>query len=543
MLLQKEEVQYNLNLYLKNAMVKSYIFLLFIFFCNHIHGQDFVAKTKANDYAKKLEYFQKKGDNERHKQYSDSLLIISQKHQFYDLELLAIMNQGVYYKNTNQLKKALSTYLIVLEKSKTVPKSEKNRIMTMVNMGNIYNNIKEANKAIHIFKEALPLINRYPNNGYIKSAVYSGLGTANTILGNLDTSLEYQYKLKNLSDSLQNTYLKITALTDISDLLNQKKDFVNGLKTGRQALELNSTFNDSILQKDLILLNIGKAFKGLKKIDSAKVCFNHAKRIAINKKNEEVEMLAEKYLAVIYEELKDFEASQKSQKRYIELNLRYLEEQKQTTVLDVEKEAAQKLETTEAKSRTKTYILSGSIIFLVIASSCFIIFNRRRKQQILKQNDQLREDYAWLQNQYASLKDNLHQLSKERNSKDDVSEKYKNSSLNKQDREKYMNNILEYMDQEKPYLDFDLTQAILSKKLELNAHHLSEVLTLSFGQNFYNFINLYRIDNAQKLLKDSAFKNYKIEAIAYDSGFKSKASFNRVFKNITGKTPSEFRKL
>jgi AraC-like DNA-binding protein len=44
------------------------------------------------------------------------------------------------------------------------------------------------------------------------------------------------------------------------------------------------------------------------------------------------------------------------------------------------------------------------------------------------------------------------------------------------------------------------------------------------------------------MLKNTAFKNYRIEAIAYDSGFKSKASFNRVFKNITGITPSEFKK-
>lgn len=44
------------------------------------------------------------------------------------------------------------------------------------------------------------------------------------------------------------------------------------------------------------------------------------------------------------------------------------------------------------------------------------------------------------------------------------------------------------------------------------------------------------------MLKNMSFKNYKIEAIGYDSGFKSKASFNRVFKKITHKTPSEYRK-
>ncbi|WP_291870408.1 AraC family transcriptional regulator [Maribacter sp.] len=523
-------------------MIRCYFFLILIFSCYTLEAQDSIARIKAIDYAKKSEIFYKKGDNEKHKLYTDSLLHISEKHKLYDLELLAIMNQGIYYKNTNQLKKALSTYLVVLKKCKTVPNSEKNKIMTMVNMGNIYNRIKDADKAIHIFKKALPLIEKYPNNSYIKAGVYSGLGKANTLLDNVDTSLKYQYKLKYLGDSLQNIYLQVTALTDISDLLNKKKDYINGLKTGKQALQLNSTFNDSILQKDLILLNIGLSYKGLEKTNIAKTYFNNAKRVAIGKKNDKIEMQTEKSLAEIYEQLKDFEASQKSQKRYLELNLKYVEDQKETAVLDVEKEAEKKIKIAKDENKKRTYILSASFIILLIVSGGFSLSHRKRKQQIIKQNKLLQEDYKWLRSKNASLKENIQQLYKEKSNKEDSSKKYKNSSLKKQDRELYMNRVLEYMEQEKPYLDFDLTQAELAKNLEINTHHLSEVLTLSFEQNFYNFINIYRIDNAQKMLKNPEFKNYKIEAIAYDSGFKSKASFNRVFKNTIGKTPSEFRK-
>ncbi|WP_298502727.1 AraC family transcriptional regulator [uncultured Maribacter sp.] len=522
-------------------MMKYCFFFFFLFSGYTILGQD-SARIKAVDYAKLSEFFYKKGDNEKHKLYTDSLLHISEKHKLADLELLAIMNQGVYYKNTNQLKKALSTYLIVLEKCERVPNSQKNKIMTMVNMGNIYNRIKDANKAIYFFKKALPLIEKYPNNGYIKAGVYSGLGKANSILNNFDASFEYQYKLKHLGDSLQNIYLQVTALTDISDLFNKKKDYINGLKIGKQALQLNSTFNDSILQKDMILLNIGLSHKGLKKMEMAKTFFNKAKRVAIDKKNDKIEMQAEKYLADIYEQLKDFEASQKSQKRFLELNTQYIEDQKETAVLDVEKEAEEKIKTVNEKSETRIHILSTIFILLLIVSGGFSLFYRKRKRQIIKQNKQLQDDYRWLQNQNASLKENIQQLSKEKSYKENSSKKYKNSSLKKQDREQYMNRVLEYMEVEKPYLDFDLTQSGLAKKMEINTHHLSEVLTLSFEQNFYNFINIYRIDHAQKMLKNPEFKNYKIEAIAYDSGFKSKASFNRVFKNVAGKTPSEYRK-
>lgn len=523
-------------------MIKSPIYLILVFSCWFVQGQDSIAKKKAIGYAKISEDFYKKGDNEKHKLYSDSLLLISQEHKFYNLELLAMMNQGIYYKNTNQLKKALNTYLIVLDKCENVPNSEKNKIMTMVNMGNIYNNINEADKAIRIFKDALPLIKKYPDNKYILSAVYSGLGKANTILGNIDTSLQYQYKLKHLADTLSNTYLQVTALTDISDLLNQKKDYKNGLKTAKAAIRLNSTFSDSVLKKDAILLNMGIAFKGLKQIDSAKAYLNQAKTIAVDKKNLDVEMYAEKYLADIYEQLKDFEASQKSQKRYLELNVEYLKNQKETAVLDVEKEAEKKIKTAEDKSRVKTYALIFGFALLLSFLGGFLLFNRQRKQQIVKKNKQLQNDYKWLQTQYASLKENLQQLSKEKNKAQDGSEKYKNSSLNQQDRERYMHQILEFMEQKKPYLDMGLTQAQFAKETNIPTHHLSEVLTLSFEQNFYNFINFYRIDKAQNLLNHPDYKNYTIEAIAYESGFGSKTSFNRVFKSMTGKTPSEYRK-
>ena len=58
--------------------------------------------------------------------------------------------------------------------------------------------------------------------------------------------------------------------------------------------------------------------------------------------------------------------------------------------------------------------------------------------------------------------------------------------------------------------------------------------------NFYDFINKYRVEEAKKLLIED-IHNYKILAIAYEVGFNSKATFNRVFKKFTELTPSEFK--
>ena len=61
--------------------------------------------------------------------------------------------------------------------------------------------------------------------------------------------------------------------------------------------------------------------------------------------------------------------------------------------------------------------------------------------------------------------------------------------------------------------------------------------------NFYEFINQYRIDEVKRLMDDPANKHLKLISLAYDAGFNSKASFNRIFKQMTEMTPSQYYSL
>ncbi|MDP3682733.1 MAG: helix-turn-helix domain-containing protein, partial [Ignavibacteria bacterium] len=61
------------------------------------------------------------------------------------------------------------------------------------------------------------------------------------------------------------------------------------------------------------------------------------------------------------------------------------------------------------------------------------------------------------------------------------------------------------------------------------------------GENFYKFINKYRIEEVKKLFSDPSRKDYTILAMAYEAGFPSKSSFHNIFKNFTGLTPTEYR--
>lgn len=100
--------------------------------------------------------------------------------------------------------------------------------------------------------------------------------------------------------------------------------------------------------------------------------------------------------------------------------------------------------------------------------------------------------------------------------------------------------LLKYMDEQKPYLKSDLKLSELADSLSVPYYHLSQLINETFLVNFYDFINKYRVEDAKKLLVEDT-RNYKILAIAYEVGFNSKATFNRVFKKYIDYTPSEFK--
>lgn len=92
------------------------------------------------------------------------------------------------------------------------------------------------------------------------------------------------------------------------------------------------------------------------------------------------------------------------------------------------------------------------------------------------------------------------------------------------------------------FLDPDLTIDQLSDRLKSTPRKVSQVINEVFQQNFFDFINSYRIDKAKRILAESTDNRLTILEVMYQCGFNSKSSFNTVFRQKTGLTPSEFRK-
>jgi len=80
----------------------------------------------------------------------------------------------------------------------------------------------------------------------------------------------------------------------------------------------------------------------------------------------------------------------------------------------------------------------------------------------------------------------------------------------------------------------------LAKKMSTNASLLSKVINSRFGISFNELINKYRVEEVITLMKDPAYKNLNLLAIAYDAGFNSKSTFNRAFKKSTGASPKDY---
>jgi putative ABC transport system permease protein len=91
------------------------------------------------------------------------------------------------------------------------------------------------------------------------------------------------------------------------------------------------------------------------------------------------------------------------------------------------------------------------------------------------------------------------------------------------------------------YEDAELTLTTLAVKLNIHPHDLSRIINVGTGKNFNDFINEFRVRETARKMRDPAYAHLTLLGIAYEAGFNSQRTFNRVFKEVTGKTPAEYK--
>ena len=123
--------------------------------------------------------------------------------------------------------------------------------------------------------------------------------------------------------------------------------------------------------------------------------------------------------------------------------------------------------------------------------------------------------------------------------KPDAADESRRQLLSDTEMDRLRSRLLTVMSDERPYLDPSLTLTDLTRAVGVNSTVLSHLINKGFEKNFNDFINEYRINEVKSRLR--ATDDETMLAIAFESGFNSKATFNRAFKKFTGRTPKEYQ--
>ena len=121
--------------------------------------------------------------------------------------------------------------------------------------------------------------------------------------------------------------------------------------------------------------------------------------------------------------------------------------------------------------------------------------------------------------------------------------KYLKSGLPEDEARELHQRLLGFMEGERPWLDDSLDLPALAAALDTSANHVSQVLNGLEGKSFYDFVNGYRVAAVKERLADQGEGPSSLLDVALACGFRSKATFNRIFKQHTGLTPTQYRAL
>ena len=118
--------------------------------------------------------------------------------------------------------------------------------------------------------------------------------------------------------------------------------------------------------------------------------------------------------------------------------------------------------------------------------------------------------------------------------------KYEKTGLPREFSMELREKLLQLMEREKPYLNSELRLDGIAELLDVSRHHASQIINQHFSVHFFDFVNEYRIREAEKMLRDPK-SSLTITDVAFQSGFNNRISFYKAFKKVLGVTPTEYR--
>ena len=188
----------------------------------------------------------------------------------------------------------------------------------------------------------------------------------------------------------------------------------------------------------------------------------------------------------------------------------------------------------ELKQKQLVYSLAGSSL-LIIALVIWVLYSRRLQKKNIRLVKQILEQDKRYDETKAHLNEieRLRQIAQTSNylPEEDAEEK-----------DELFVQLEQYMDEEKPYTNHELNRKMLADMMGTNEKYLRNVIKKYADITVSDYITLYRLKYANKLLMLPA-KDYTIETIAIKSGFGSRDQFHKCYRANYELTPNEFRKI
>lgn len=120
--------------------------------------------------------------------------------------------------------------------------------------------------------------------------------------------------------------------------------------------------------------------------------------------------------------------------------------------------------------------------------------------------------------------------------------KYAKSGLTAAQLSEYRQRLETVMVSRQAWLRPDLTLPQLAGLVDCSVNHLSQVINAGFGMSFFDYVNRYRVEHAQRMLAETSGDEGAILNIAFAAGFNSNSAFYAAFRKFVGQTPARYRR-
>ena len=458
----------------------------------------YIGRIYANysNYDKALEYFFRSLKIAEKNKYNTSIA--------YSLMYIANI---YYYQYRDSL--ALQYFTNAYNAGKNI-NDKKFQGIILNNLGAVYNNLGKDKKAIQCYTDALKYYTEPDRNIEICHTL-TNIGIIYNNQGQKDSALYYHNKALKIAEKISDLYSLAYISFNIADLYLQPVNFEKANYYLSKAIKHAEAIEANEIIR-LVYYNYAQLFS---KVNNFEKAF---------------------FYQSLYQQLHDSIFNEESDKRIADMEVKYETEKKEQKIvlLNTEKEL-QEIKLTKQKNVNLFLIIFTSIVF-----SLFVIIyfqksvQKKANKELVKRNLELVKS----ENEFAEIKLNKQGKTNNNSNPKLIDEKYKFSTINENQKEELKHFILDSMTEQKLFKDKNLNLQNYSKKIKENKNHVSQVINQVFDKNFNNFVNEYRVKEARRMLSNTKYQNLTIEAIAYEVGFSSKSTFNRVFKDITGITPS-----